>query len=138
MKHLIPFALAMSLASCETVRDRAATGVAALVDCEAPNIKAAVVELVPLVSQAIRSWIGNDGKIDTTRLRAAAAGMVGDLPRCALATAVAVMAAPAPSMGATVIAVPLAVPDPGALRLAFEAVRSDWGGASYRTAGGTL
>jgi hypothetical protein len=126
------------LCSCETVRDRAATGVGVFVDCEAPNLRAAVAELVPLAKLAVLRLISGDGKIDTTKLRAAAAGMVGDLPRCALATAVAVMAAPAPSMGASVLAVPLFVPDPGALRLAFEAVRADWGGASYKTSAGTL
>lgn len=130
--------IALALTGCETARDRAASGVGALIDCEAPNIKAAVAELVPLASQAIKSWISGDGKVDTAKMRAACAGIVGDLGRCVMASAVAILTAPAPSGGQTVIAQPLTVPDPGALRAAFEDVRVDWGGASYRTMAGVL
>ena len=70
-------------------------------------------------------------------MRAACAAIVGDLGRCVMASAVAVLTAPA-AAGQSVIAQPLQVPDPGALRAAFEAVRGDWGGASYRTSAGVL
>lgn len=124
--------------SCATARDHAATGVGALIDCEAPNLKAAVSELVPLAEQAVLSAIGGDGKVDTSKLRAAAHGILGDLGRCALASAIAILAAPSASSGNTVIAVRPLVPDPGALRAAFESVRGDWGGASYQTRAGVL
>lgn len=128
---------ALSLTACETARERAGTGVAALIDCEAPHLRAAVAELVPLAKQAVKSWISGDGKVDTEKMRAACSAIVGDLGRCVMAGAVAALTAPA-GPGQTVIAQPLQVPDPGALRLAFESVRGDWGGASYRTAAGVL
>jgi hypothetical protein len=129
---------AVSLTACDTVRDRAGAGASALVDCEAPNLRTAVAELVPVFRLAVLKLITGDGKVDTTALRAACAALVGDLPRCAMVSAIAILSVPAPNTGATVLAVPLLVPDPGALRLAFEAVRVDWGGASYKTAAGTI
>lgn len=128
---------ALSLTACETARERAGTGVAALIDCEAPHLKAAVAELVPLAKLAVLRLISGTGMVDTEALCRAGAAIVGDLGRCALASAIAILTAPA-GPGQTVIAQPLQVPDPGALRLAFESVRGDWGGASYRTSTGTI
>lgn len=129
---------ALWLTACETVRDRAGAGTSALIDCEAPNLRAAVAELVPIFKLAVLKLIGSDTKVDTDKLRAACAQLVGDLPRCAMVSAIAILTAPAPAGGQTVIAGPLAVPDPGALRLAFEAARQDWGGSIYHTSAGTL
>lgn len=126
-----------SLAGCTDARQRAGAGVGALIDCEAPNLAKTVAELVPLAKQAVLALIGPDGKVDTSKLKAAGAGIVSDLGRCALATAVAILATP-PTSGHTIIAQPLLVPDPGALRAAFEDVRTAWGGASFKTRGGTI
>lgn len=122
----------------DSQQQRVGSGVAALVDCEAPNLKAAVAELVPVFKLAIQVLISGTGKVDTTALRAACGALLGDLPRCAMASAIAILAIPAPTFGNTLFAAPLAVPDPGALRAAFEDVRRDWGGASYKTQAGTL
>lgn len=149
MKHFLGFFLAplvvclvgigaiVAASACETARDRAATGVGTLIDCEADNLRGAVTELVPLAKLAVLRLIDGAGKVDTNKLRDAGSKIVGDLGRCALATAIAVLTAPAPA-GQSVIVQPLLVPDPGALRAAFESTRSDWGGASYKTRAGVL
>ncbi len=123
---------------CATVRERATVGAGALIDCEAEHLRAGVAELVPLATQAVLAAISGDGRhVDTAPIRAAAHALRSDLGRCALATAIAILATPTkPSAGAPMAAG--LVVDSGELRAAFERVRGELGGATYKTSAGVL
>jgi len=131
--------LALStLPACDTARDLATVGVGAMIDCQDDNLRAAVEELVPLATQAVLAAVSGDGRhVDTARIRAAASALKSDLGRCALATAVAILSAPrTPKPGAPQSA-GLEV-DGGALRAAFEQVRGELGGVTFRTSAGVF
>lgn len=123
---------------CATARDRATVGAAALIDCEADHLRAGVAELVPLATQAVLAAISGDGRhVDTAPIRAAAQALRSDLGRCALATAIAILATPTRPTSSGLAAAALKV-DSGELLAAFESVRGELGGSAYKTSAGVL
>lgn len=132
------FLLFVTEASCSTIRGDAATGIGAMIDCEQSGIASTVTELLSLAKTAILSTISGDGKhVDTAALKAAASGLKSNAARCAFASAVAILAKPiAPKPGAPAAAA-LEI-DSGELRAAFESVRGQLGGVSYKTSAGVI
>lgn len=124
--------------ACASPRATATVGVAALVDCQAPHLRAAAAELVPMAVQAILRLVSGTGRIDTAAFLAALGGITSDAGRCAVAAAIAILTAPATTPSPAAIAAGAPPADPEELRAAFESVRASWGGASYRTVAGVL
>lgn len=118
-------------------RERAAAGAGALLDCEAPTIADVLLELIPLAKQAVMAAISGDGHADTTALRAAAAPLKSDLGRCALATAIAILATPESAAPGAPAAAALVV-DTVELRRQFTALRVNLGWAPVKTRAGVL
>lgn len=119
-------------------RPIATAGVGAFLDCEGDGIKSTVLELLGLAKAAVMSTISGDGKhVDTTAFRAAARGLKSDAGRCAFASAVAMLATPAPAKPGAPMSAGLEI-DGAELRAAFESVRPEFSGAVFRTASGTL
>lgn len=132
---------AMQLNGCSSLRSRSAAGVQAVLDCEAPGIKASAAELAPLFEQALLAAIRGDGSVDTTALRNGASVIKTDLARCALAAAVAVISTPDPtttSAPRNMLSARPPTPDPAVLREAFIAMRVELGWAPMLVSGGTL
>lgn len=115
--------------SC-AARQRAASGVGTVLDCEAPALREAVAELIPLGIEALRGLIavgetdvGRAQLLETLRPIRSAAG------RCAVAGAIAALAEPmARSTG-------LAAAGPGPVER-FAAARAELGWPEIRLAGG--
>ena len=93
-----PLALVLLLASCSQLqaRDRAANGVQVGLDCTSPALVAAAQEGAALARAAILSAIRDDGRPDTTSLRAAGRALRTDALRCTFLAALAALAAPVP------------------------------------------
>ncbi len=121
--------VAVLVASCATARQRGAAGVTAFLECQAPNVDAALLEEAKGVAiSAIDKWISGDGHVDTAGLRAEARPLKSDLMRCAFEAAIAAIAAPAPKADGATMAAPRAV-DAAALRTEWASVRTELGWA---------
>jgi acid phosphatase family membrane protein YuiD len=108
-------------------RAQVASGAAAGLNCEAPNIKALVVDVIPLAIAEIEKWISGSGSVDKAGLKADLAAITGDLPKCALDAAVAILTAPpAPAKPGAPISAAMAV-DRAGLRAAYAEVRGELG-----------
>lgn len=124
--------------ACATVRERATVGVGAMLDCQDDNLRAGVDELLPLATQAVLAAVSGDGRhVDTAPIRAAARALKSDLGRCALASAIAILATPRKPDPDAPMAAGLEI-DPDALRAALESVRPELGGVTFRTRAGVL
>jgi hypothetical protein len=122
---------------CATARARGAAAAGAFIDCEAPEVAAVLPDLLPLARDAVMLAISGDGHVDTTRLRADAAGMRSDLGKCALAAAIAALAtSPAATPGAAAAA-PLTI-DGLELRARFAMIRGELGWPAVQLAGGAV
>lgn len=79
-----------------TAGDRGAAGVDAGLECEAPNIKNAVDQLVPAFIRFIKGLVRGNGTFDREALKAAAQPFKNTEYQCAMDAAVAAATAPAP------------------------------------------
>lgn len=114
------------------------TGAAVAINCEVEDLKPLVAELLPLATQYVLSVVSSDGKaVDTAALSKAWGTIKSDQGRCALATAIAVLATPAPKTVGAPAAAALEV-DPTALRAAYSQVRAAHGWGDTRTSHGVL
>lgn len=86
--------LASPQLACASARGRGANAAGAFLDCQAPNIVAALPDAIALARQAVMRWISGSGKIDTAGLKNAAAPLKGDLGKCAFDAAIAALAVP--------------------------------------------
>lgn len=107
-------------------RQRVANGVAAFASCEAPDAKAALGDLVPLATSALKRWLSGDGtSYDTAGIKADAAKVKSNLGRCAFEGAIAVLTQPVEQPKVQTL---LAPPDPGAqLAAAWPGIRGEIG-----------
>jgi plasmid stabilization system protein ParE len=85
---------AVTLVACAGAREKGTAGAEAFIDCMAPDVSAALPDLVPLAKSAVLKWISGDGHVDTAGIRADAVGIRGNLGKCALATAIAILSMP--------------------------------------------
>lgn len=123
----------MALAvSCAGTRGRVATGSEAFIDCMAPDIADSLPDLVPLAKSALMRWIGGTGEVDASGIKDDMAKIKGNLGKCALATAIAVLSDPAP---AGLSARASSGPQMGA---AFQAARRELGWAPIHMANGVM
>lgn len=130
------FALGASQISCAAVPPRLANGAGALLDCETPDLKSLVVELIDIVKPAVLVAITGDGHVDTGKLEEVAKVAKSNLARCALATALAMVMTPDAKDGAPQSAA--LIVNPLELRSKFAAARASWGIAVVRTSAGDL
>lgn len=108
----------VQISACTSVQQRGAASASAFVDCQAPNLAAALVDLIPIAKEALMGAISGDGHVDTGKLKADMGGMKSDLGKCALAAAVAALATPVEQTPGAPAAAPLEV-DGRQLRAAF-------------------
>lgn len=120
--------------------DIAASGGAALLNCEGPALAGTFVSMLPIAGDAVLSWISGDGKhIDKTKLKAAMAPLTDKDAqlKCALTTAIAIATTPAPQQPGAPAAAGLEV-DAIAVRSAFAGLRAELGWAPVATRAGVL
>jgi len=129
--------LAVVAASCTGARQRGAAAIGAFIDCEAPDVAAALPDLVPIAKEALLGAISGDGHVDATKLKADMQGAKSDLGRCVLAAALAALATPAPKQPGAPAAAELEIDGP-ALRARFVQARSELGWAPVRLPGGAV
>lgn len=117
----------------------------ALWDCTAPARADAVAAVTPAVISVIKAAGSADGKaIDLSTVKSAITkanlmSEAGVLLSCAMASAVAILMAPAPPPVAGAAAAEPFVLDPAAVRATWDAVKRDQlGGADFRVAGGAV
>lgn len=117
-------------------RQRAAAGLGAFVDCEAAHLDGELLaELVSVFKSTIINRVSGDGHIDASGLKADASPLATNLTRCAFTSAIAAVATPAPAKDGAPASAPL-VADPGELRVAFAAIKAQWGVAAVSTSAG--
>lgn len=134
---LIGLTISLSLPSCSW-RQRTASGVGTALNCEQDNLLGAVAQLLPMATSAVMSAISGDGHgIDKAKLLEVAKPFKDDAFKCALATAIAVIADPIPAKSGAPAAAGLEV-DGAALKATFAQVRGELGWVPVQTKGGTL
>lgn len=131
--------VAVTQASCSaSTKGRVVNGATAALNCESDSLKPLVAELVPIATSYVLSLISSDGKaVDTNALSKAWSGVKSDQGRCALATAIAVLADPVAPKAGVAMAAGLEV-DSAALKAAYLEVRVQHGWGETVTAAGTL
>lgn len=131
--------VAGQMAACSaSAKQRAVNGATAALNCESQTLQPLVQELLPLATGYVLSVISADGKsVDTSALSKAWGGVKSDQGRCALATAIAVLATPQSKNPDAAMAAGLE-PDPAALKAAFLEVRIQHGWGETQTLAGTL
>lgn len=101
LKAASVLALAVLLAgpqiACSGARGRGAAAAGAFLDCQAPNVVAALPDAIALAKAAVMRWIAGDGAVDTSGLKSDASKMAGDLGKCAFDAAIAALATPPPA-----------------------------------------
>ncbi len=123
----------MALAvSCAGTRPRVAAGSEAFIDCMAPDVADSLPDLVPLAKSALMRWISGTGELDASGIKADMAKIKGNLGKCALATAIAILSEPVP---AGLTARTSSGPQLGA---AFQAARRELSWAPIHTANGVM
>lgn len=121
------FVLASTQLACDTGRARAAAGVGAFLQCEAPHVDANLLaEAKRVMIDAVGKWISGDGHTDTAGLKSAAGPLKSDLMRCAFDGAVAALATPAPKNPSAPLAAGLEV-DGAELRAKAAVIRAELG-----------
>lgn len=126
-------------AACSaSAKQRAINGATAALNCETQDLQPLVAELLPLATSYVLSVVSSDGKaVDTTALGKAWGNVKSDQGRCALATAIAVLATPQAKQEGAVMAAGLEL-DPAALKAAYLQIRIQHGWGETQTAAGTL
>ena len=105
-------------------RAQVSSGAGAGLNCEAPNVKALVADLIPFAIAELQKWISGSGSVDTAGLKADLAAIKTDVPKCALDAAVAILTTPAPANPSAPLSAPMPV---GNLRAAYAQVRGELG-----------
>lgn len=115
-------------------RQRVANAVDAFIDCQEPNIVAALPEVTPLAKQALEKWISGSGTIDLAGMKSVMISAKSDLFRCGIAAAVAALSAETKQGdGAAALAV-----NPDQLRMSFVVARDDLGWVPVRLPSGAV
>jgi len=126
------FAAAAPASGCGAVRSGAGAASASYIDCMTPDLKTAYGELLPAMSEALKTTLSGSGSLDRERFKSIASPLKAPAARCAMKAAVDGLIA-AVKQG-DVSAAPPAV-DVGALSAAMEETRAvDWGGVEIRGA----
>lgn len=133
----------LACASGSTARQSGAAGVVAALDCEAGGIDPAALEDARSFAEAkVQAWISGVAPADLTGLKAKIladlAPVRSSLGRCAIAGAIAAIAAiAAPTPGVATSAL-VAGPDPAVVRAAFGGAARELGWPPVRVAGGAV
>lgn len=132
--------IVLGLTSGCAARQRTAAGVRAGLDCESRALTGTFAALLPVATDAVVSWISADGRsIDRTKLKAALSPLTDKDTHvaCAITTALAAIATPAPTQPDAPAAAGLEV-DAAAVRATFAEVRAELGWAPIATSAGVM
>jgi hypothetical protein len=129
---LLGITAAATLPACATARPVASTGVTAFLDREAQHFDAQLLaDATNLAKAPVEKRISGSGTAGTAAIKADVAQIMGDLRKCAIAGALAILTAPPPaSTPGTAVALSSANSPPIdglALRAAFSAARGELG-----------
>lgn len=115
-----------------TAGARGANAAGAFIDCQSPDLDAALLaEAIGVSKSALMKWISGSGDVDPSGLKAEAAPLKSNLMRCAFEAAIAAVATPAVKQPGAAMAAGLEV-DGAALRARYAQVKVELGWPEIR------
>jgi hypothetical protein len=107
-----------------------------VVDCMKPDATAAIGELAPAFRDIVKNATGDNGKIDWAPVKTVASPLKSAATRCAFSAVIAEVLRPHPKAGAPQSSALEA--DPVDVLAGYRAIKSTWGGGTYKLADGQL